>query len=307
MQNVEFIYGTPSLPDFEDMFGGWLTEHEGRMFLVDCGVGSGGPSLVERLKARLGGRLLDYVLLTHIHLDHAGGLGEIVRAWPGVKILAHAKGLPHLISPERLWAGTVEVMGEEVGAMYGRLAPMAADRLIAHTEADIPGLKVIETPGHAPHHLSFRLGRTLFAGEALGCPDIIRGRLYLSPATPPRFFPEVTLASVDRLAAEPGDWAYCGHTHYPIPLPEALVIRKRQLAFWDELMRRPESARREGEAYRDHLSRLTDDILREDPDYVPAAELSPPALWRHRYFIGNNLEGFLGSYEPEARAASGAG
>ena len=307
MQNVEFIYGTPSIPEFEDMFGGWLTEHDGRTFLVDCGVGSGGRSMVQRLKERLGNRPLNYVLLTHIHMDHAGALGEIVRAWPQVKIVAHAKGVPHLISPARLWASTIEVMGERVGAMYGEPTPMDEARLIAHTAADLPGLKILETPGHAPHHLSFRLGDILFAGEAGGCPEILDGRLYLSPATPPKFFPEVTLASVDLLLAEPDGPAYFGHTHYPIPLHECLAIRKRQLAFWDELLRRPESSRRPDEDYQDYLSRLTDAVFEHDPDYVPQAGLSPAARWRHRYFTGNDLEGFLGYHQHEARQAEKAG
>lgn len=299
LKKVEFVYGAPGLPEFEDMFGGWLTEHDGRMFLVDCGVGSGGPSLTARLKDRLAGRPLDYVLLTHIHMDHAGGLGDIVKAWPGVKVVAHARGLPHLVSPARLRAGTVEIMGETVGAMYGEPVPMDPARLIAHPEADIPGLKIIETPGHAPHHLSFRLGEIMFVGEAGGCPERLDGRIYLSPATPSKFFPEVTLASVDKLMDEPDGPAFFGHTHYPLPLRECLTIRKRQLAFWDALLRRPESARRPDEKYQDHLSRLTDDIFRLDPDYVPCDRLSPAALWRHRYFMGNDLRGFLEYYEYE--------
>ncbi|MDR2945329.1 MAG: MBL fold metallo-hydrolase [Candidatus Adiutrix sp.] len=307
MTQVEFVHGTPSLPEFGDMFGGWLTEHGGRMFLVDCGVGSGGPTLAERLKSRLGSRPLDYVLLTHIHLDHAGGLGDIVRAWPGVKILTHAKGLPHLVAPERLWAGTNEVMGERVGAMYGQPTPMEAARLIPHTECDIPGLRIIETPGHAPHHLSFRLGETLFAGEAAGCPEIIKGKLCLSPSTPPRFFPDVTLASVALLQAEPDAPAYFGHTHYPIPLYECLTARVEQLAFWDEFLRRPEWAQREGEDFAAYLTRLTDAMFVHDPYYLPEADIPPADLWRHRYFIGNNLKGIMEYQQREAQAPADAG
>ena len=307
MTNIEFIYGDTSLPEFEDMFGGWLTEHDGRMFMVDCGVGSGGPTMVARMKERLGGRPLDYVLLTHIHMDHAGGLGDILQAWPEVRILAHAKGVPHLISPARLWAGTKEVMGERVAAMYGKPTPIDPARLIRHTEADIPGLKIIETPGHAPHHLSFRLGETMFVGEAGGCPEVFNGRVYMTPASPPKFFPEVTLASVDRLLKEPDGLAYFGHTHYPMPFHESLHMRKRQVARWEELLRRPESARRPDETGGQHLDRLTDLIFDEDQDYVPQDWLSSTALWRYRYFTGNDLEGFLDYLEYEARQAPKAG
>lgn len=307
MKSIEFIYGDTSLPEFEDMFGGWLTEHDGRTFLVDCGVATGGASMAARLKERLGGRPLDYVLLTHIHMDHAGGLEDILKAWPEIKILAHAKGVPHLISPSRLWAGTKEVMGERVAAMYGRPVPIDPARLIPHTEADLPGLKIIETPGHAPHHLSFRLGQTMFVGEAGGCPEIWGGRIYVSPASPPKFFPEVTRASVDLLLEEADGPAYFGHTHYPMPLHETLHIRNRQLARWEELLRRPESARRPDETRQGHLDRLIDLILAEDHDHMPPAGLSPDALERHRYFTGNNLEGFLGYLEYEAQQAQKAG
>ena len=301
MKNVEFIYGDTSIPEFEDMFGGWLTAYNGRTFMVDAGVGTGGPSMAARMKDRLGGRPLDYVLLTHIHLDHAGGLGEILKAWPEVKILAHAKGVPHLISPARLWAGTREVMGERVGAMYGEPTPIDPARLIAHTDSDIAGLKIIETPGHAPHHLSFRLGETMFVGEAGGCPDPYNGRTYMTTASPPKFYPEAALGSVDRLLQEPDGPAYFGHTHDPLPLHATLRIRQRQLARWEELLRRPESARRPDETHRQHIDRLIELMFEEDQDCVPKAWLSPAALWRHQYFAGNDLEGFLGYLADEAR------
>lgn len=299
MEKVEFIHGTPSLQEFEDMFGGWLTELDGKTFLIDCGVGSGGPSMVANLKARLGDRPLDYILLTHIHLDHAGRLGELVKAWPGVKIVTHGKGLPHLISPARLWASTNQVMGERVGAMYGQPVPMEPGRLIPHTEANILGLKIIETPGHAPHHLCFRLGQTLFAGESCGCPEVVGGRLYLSPATPPKFFMPEALNSVELLSQEPDGPAYFGHTHYPVPLYECLKMRKRQLAVWADFINSSEADPLAGESRSDYLARLTDEICKRDPDYAPQDNLSEANRWRHRYFTGNDLEGFLRAYRPE--------
>lgn len=300
---TKFIYGTPNRPEFGEMFGGFLTEHNGRAFVVDCGVGSGASSMVQRLKDELSGRPLAYVLLTHIHMDHAGALAEIFRAWPECKAVVHSKGVRNLEQPGRLWISTQEVMGE-LAEMYGQPEPIDPGRLITHTEADISGLTIIETPGHASHHLSFRLGPTLFAGEAGGCPYIYNERLYNRPATPPRYFPAVTMASVDRLLKEPDGLGYFAHTHELIPIHDCLNLYKRQLTFWDEVLRRPESARREGEDKAEQLNRLTDLLFQEDENLRPFNEFPPIEFWREKYFMCNSVRGFLENYESEAGAAS---
>ncbi len=300
---VDFIHGDPSRPEFGDMFGGWLTEHAGRTFLIDCGVGSGGPTLVRRLKERLGGRPLDYVLLTHIHLDHAGGLADIFKAWPETLAVVHEKGRAHLARPERLWAGTREVMGE-LADMYGRPEPVDPARLLPHPEARLPGVEIFETPGHAVHHLSFRLGGTFFLGEAGGCPYYSGGRLFSRPATPPRYFPDLLAATLEKLLAEPDGPAYVGHTHEMIPGRECLRLYRSQLAFWDEFVRRPESARRIDEDPAGHLDRLIGRLFQEDPNLAPLNALPPPARWRERYFMRNSLEGFVRHYEDQARESA---
>lgn len=292
--SVKFIHGD-CRPEFGDMFGGFLARGELGTFLIDCGVGGGAESLVRRLKAELGGESLDYLLLTHIHMDHAGAASHILRLWPSVKIVAHAKGLPHLLAPDRLWVGTVKVMGE-LADMYGRLEPLPASNLIAHDQAAIAGLKIIETPGHAAHHLSFRLGDIIFAGEAAGCPYLYRGRLYGRPATPPRYVPEITLASIDRLLEEPDGPAYCGHTHECLSLHECLKLNRRQLAFWDSVFREPQAAPRPGESVSEHLERLTDLIFKRDENLWPLKELDEVGRWRERYFMRNSVAGFLDYY-----------
>lgn len=300
---VEFIHGDPNLPDFGEMFGGWLTEYDNRAFLIDCGVGSGGPSLTRRVKGRLGSRPLDFVLLTHIHLDHSGGLADILTTWPETKVVVHAKGMRHLVEPDRLWASTKEVMGE-LADMYGRPAVLDPARFIAHNETDLPGLRIIETPGHAPHHLSFRLGEIMFLGEAGGCPYWHNGRLLNRPATPPRYFPGTTLASIQRLLEEPDGTAYGGHSHEPVPAHECLEVSRAQLFYWDDFIRRPKSARRSDETYQDHLNRLTDELFAEDPNLGPLNELPPRDLWRERYFMRNSVEGFVKYHEEEALKAA---
>ena len=289
---VEYIPGQPGRPGYDWFFGGWLAEGRDLCLLVDCGVGGGAADLVRRLKARLGDRALDYVLLTHIHLDHAGGLGEIFRAWPRARAVLHEKGRRHLAEPERLWAGTREVMGE-LADMYGRPEPLDPGRLISHLEADLPGLKIWETPGHAAHHLSFRLEETWFPGEVGGCPHIWEGRSYNRPATPSRFSLGLALASLDRLLAEPDGPACFPHLPSPRPLREILRLGRRQLDFWIDFLKRPEAARRPGEGHAERLDRLADRLWREDADLAPLHNLPPTETGRERFFLRNNLAGLL--------------
>lgn len=289
---VEFIHGDPSRPECGDMFGGWLTEYGGQTFLVDCGVGSGGPSLARRLKRRLNGARLDYVLLTHIHLDHSGGLASIFDAFPETRAVVHARGISHLAAPDRLWASTIKVM-KELAETYGRPRPLDPKRLIPHTEAGLRGLKIFETPGHAPHHLSYRLGPYMFTGEAAGLPYYFEGRLYSRPATPPKYSPDQAGSSIEKLLREPDGTAYCGHYHPPVPLHDCLRLYQKQLAFWEAYLGRPEAARGPNESHEEHLARLTDSLIKDDPNLSPLARLSGGSLWVEKFFIANSIEGFL--------------
>ncbi len=298
---VEFIHGTVSDAAFGDMFGGWLTEYEGKNFMVDCGVGEGAATLAERLSARLDGRGLDFVLLTHIHLDHAGGLEEILKKWPGVKVVTHEKGLPYLTEPEKLWSSTQKVM-REYAPMYGRPPSLPEAAFIPHTRADIPGLVIFETPGHAQHHLSFRLGDAMFAGEAGGCPLLFQGRICNRPSTPPPFFADQAFKSIDLLLKEKDEEAYFGHTHYMLPFREILERYRAQLGFWIDFLKSPDASHKEGEGRRAYLSRLTEFLFREDPDMSPLAALPPRQLVFEKFFINNAIEGILKSFGEESRA-----
>ena len=303
---VEYIPGQPDRPGFEDFFGGWLTECRGLILVVDCGVGSGAGDMVRRLKARLGERDLDYVLLTHIHLDHAGALGEIFQAWPRARAVVHEKGRRHLAEPGRLWAGTREVMGE-LADMYGRPTPVDPGCLIGHREAGLPGLRLWETPGHAAHHLSFRLEDTWFPGEVGGVPYLWEGRLHNRPATPSRFSLALARASLDLIQAEPDGPACFPHFNRQLPLGEVLSSCRRQLDFWSGLLTRPEAGPRPGESRAERLDRLADQLWNEDPELAPLRALPPVEIRRERFFLRNNVAGLLENFEPENAAEEAGG
>ena len=172
---------------FNGFIGSWVCKGNLNI-VIDVGPRFSVHNLVETLKAK-GMKRIDLVLLTHIHLDHAGGLKEFLDCFPMAKAICHSKGVRHLIDPARLWEGSLKVLGETAEA-YGKIKPVHNDRLISHEDAKIDNLEIIETPGHAPHHLSFYYCGNLFSGEAAGNYIKIKDMEYLRPATPPRFFLE---------------------------------------------------------------------------------------------------------------------
>ena len=155
--------------------------------------------------ATLGVDRLDYICLTHIHIDHAGAVGHLARRFPGTPVVCHPKGIPHIVDPERLWQGTVKTLGE-TGRAYGRMLPVDPACIATERQLASAPFRLIDTPGHSPHHYAIAADGCLFAGEAGGvCLPLPSGDLYLRPATPPRFFLETSLSSIDRvMAAGPG-------------------------------------------------------------------------------------------------------
>ena len=146
--------------------------------------------------------------ITHIHLDHAGGVGDVARAFPSATVYVHEKGARHLADPTRLIDSAARVYGPLLDSLYGRMDPTAAERL--HVVADGEEIAVgpdralvaVDSPGHAKHHVGFHdsLSGVLFAGDAVGVklPD---GGV-LRPATPPPDFDlDLALTSLEKFAA----------------------------------------------------------------------------------------------------------
>src|SRR5690606_16752620 len=134
----------PSLEGFRQFISAWLVRGEKGTFLVDPGPLSTIPRLLADL-GRLGVKRLDYVLLTHIHIDHAGGAGALLAAYPGARVICHPEGSGHLVNPERLWQGSRKVLGPLAEA-YGEIVPVPEQRLGVAEEIDAIGVRVFPTP-----------------------------------------------------------------------------------------------------------------------------------------------------------------
>ena len=275
----------PALEGFRKFISAWFLRREGFNLLVDPGPKSTIPHLISQLD-RLGVDRIDYVLLTHIHIDHAGGTGELLRTYPEARVVCHPEGIRHLVAPEKLWQGSRKVLGAAMTEAYGEILPVPAKRVGYAKEVPEAGLRAYLTPGHAVHHVCYLLGDLLFAGEAAGVRCECPAGIYMRPATPPRFILEVALDSLDRMIAlRPGRMVFA---HYGLVenALEHLHIGRQQLQLWVQGAAATmglEPGRRE-EAFFAWLQK-------RDAVYRNIRQLPPDIAARERIFLGNTLRG----------------
>lgn len=185
-----------------------------RAAFVDVGVNHSVPRLLAALAAKnLDPAEVDWVFLTHVHLDHAGGAGELLRHLPNAKALVHPRGAAHLVEPDKLIAGTKAVYGAEAFArLYGEIVPISAERIVAAQDdarfrLDGSEFHCIHTPGHALHHycLVDAESHSVFAGDTFGISyrafDTAKGAFIFPATTPTHFDPQQAHASLDRITS----------------------------------------------------------------------------------------------------------
>lgn len=202
-----------------------LIIQQGQAAVVDTGTNASVPRILSALAAAgVTPANVAWVMLTHIHLDHAGGAGSLMCALPNARLLVHPRGIRHMVDPTRLWDATAEVYGaEQTFAMYGRLAPVSEERIVAATD----GLQiamgerkflVLDTPGHARHHVCIwdEKARAFFTGDTFGLSYReldVDGKAFVFPTTTPtQFDPEALHASIDRMLSFNPEAMYL--THY---------------------------------------------------------------------------------------------
>ncbi|MGY3038719.1 glyoxylase-like metal-dependent hydrolase (beta-lactamase superfamily II) [Rhodanobacter sp. TND4EL1] len=192
----------------------YLVVENGRAAFIDCGTNHSLPRMLGALEvAGLDVADVDWLILTHVHLDHAGGAGELMARLPQARLVVHPRGARHMIDPSKLWAGASAVYGEAVMEReYGRLRPVPAERVVEAGDGhlvDLAGriLQCIDTPGHAKHHNAIHDARAevCFTGDVFGLSyrefDTAHGPFILPTTSPVQFDPEELHASIDRLMA----------------------------------------------------------------------------------------------------------
>lgn len=191
---------------------------------VDTGVSHSAPRLLEALKfAQIAPEQVRYVILTHIHLDHAGGAGTLLQALPNAQIVVHPRGARHLSAPERLIKGSIEVYGEaRFRQFFGEIVPIPKERLLAATDRmalDLNGrtLVCLDTPGHAFHHICIwdEDSRGMFTGDTFGLSyrefDTENGAFIFPTSTPVHFGPDAMHTSINRLMSYRPERMYLTH------------------------------------------------------------------------------------------------
>ena len=203
----------------------YLIVEDGRAAFVDCGTSLAVPAMLQGLsEAGVGAEAVDWLLLTHVHLDHAGGAGTLLRQLPNARVVLHPRGAPHMIDPSRLIAGATAVYGEqEIARSYGQIEAVPAERVDIADDGhcvELAGrtLRLMHTPGHAQHHYCIwdARSRSWFTGDTFGLSyrelDSARGAFILPTSSPVQFDPEPLKASIRRMLACQPSAMYL--THY---------------------------------------------------------------------------------------------
>jgi len=271
---------------FQKFIGSWVFDGD-CPFVVDVGPKASFEELLRGLKT-LNLKRLDFIFLTHIHIDHAGATGSLIRHFPQSNVICHGSGVHHLVDPRRLWEGSKKTLGE-LAFNYGEIDPVPEKNLLPSERFNRMGFKVINTPGHAAHHVSLVFGDYLFAGGAAGVFFDLGSRIYLRPATPVRFMLGEAMGSVDRLLENGGKEICYAHSGIHSDARQMLQRYKDQLCCWREVItEQMEHSRKE--SLTDHCVTA---LIENDESLRVLEEFTEEDRERELYFIRNSIEGFI--------------
>lgn len=249
------------------------------------------PNLLAGLrKINVSTKDVDYVAVSHVHLDHGGGAAKLLNYLPNAKLVVHKRGVPHIINPERLWTQARQVLGK-VAELYEKPVPVAEERIVAAEDGMVLDLgegvelMVLETLGHASHHQSLyeKANRGIFPGDAAGI--YIPEFDVIIPTTPPPLYLEAALASIEKLEQLKPEVIYYSHFGKANNALEKLKTHASQLKLWAEIV--TEKIRDEAT-----LGEMKEEIERRDPALSKVKDYLATHPILSRGAITQSIQGF---------------
>lgn len=223
-----------------------LIVEQGQAALVDVAAAAQSPRIVQTLEDKgIAPEQVRYIIVTHVHLDHAGGVGTLLKQFPNAEVVVHPKGARHLINPEKLIAGATAVYGaERLRALFGEMLPVPTERIVQPNDDDVlelagRPLRIRHTTGHARHHLCVvdEVGRGVFTGDTFGLSyrefDTEQGHFILPATAPVQFEPDAMRASIEMLARYQPEFLYLTHFGQVGDVP---TLRERLLYIIDRFV-----------------------------------------------------------------------
>lgn len=288
-ENLYLVDLPQNLEGFRKFISCWVVKDGSNAMLVDVGPKSTIPKLIEALNF-LGIREVEYILLTHIHLDHSGGIAEVLEKFPEAKVVAHKSAKKHLINPEKLWKASLDTIGS-IAKVYGEPKGINQSN-VYEGEIEFAGKKieVIETLGHASHHQSYLFGEFLFIGECVGVHVPLKNDYYLRPATPPKFYYEPAMNTLENLLKLGSKRVCFAHFGFKRDSVEIVERAMKQLRLWvstvyDIACKRDIKDEME-------LNRIAkEELLEKDIKFSNYKLLDDDIKKREDFFIANSLKG----------------
>jgi len=264
-----------------------IIRHNGRAAFVDTGTNNSVPYLLAALdEVGVARDAVDYVFLTHVHLDHAGGAGLLARELPNARVLVHPRGAPHMLDPSKVVVASQAVYGEErFRELYGEILPIASERVVIVQDSyrcDLAGreFELVHTPGHALHHYAIVDGEyaCIFAGDTFGISyrelDTEQGPFILPTTSPSQFDPDQLISSIDRLMSYAPDSIYLMHYSRVTGTPRLAASLKSQIREFVRIAREYGELPNASEGVRAAMLDLWVGLLRQHGSTLSSSEVA---------------------------------
>lgn len=268
--------------------------------IIETGPTATIPNLLAGLReVGVGVEDVDYVAVSHIHLDHSGGAGTLLSHLPKAKLIVHKRGAPHIVNPNKLWMQAKQVLGK-IAELYEVPVPVANERIIVAEDGmtvdlgEGVELRVIETLGHASHHQSFyeKRSRGIFPGDTAGI--YIPEFDIIVPTTPLPFYLEMTLDSIKKLKQLKPKALYYSHFGRATDALQKLQAHTDQLKLWANVVAEKMKEKATVEEVKEEIEKR-DPALREVNDYIKAHPIMG------RGIVSQNIQGFIEYFKYKER------